>query len=525
LRTIGNAAFYQTENLHRYVFLGSEAPLLEGVYSTDYSMVLYATFYDYYFNDFGDFYVYAVVPDGATGYDSWIYNYFFYAVYSLKDEPAYQQPASETIAPVTETKPSEEETTDDYEEKFTAYIAELVKDTDLDELTIAQLNKLLQQFKDDYNAFFDVIEEVPAFGEQFYQGYVSEANSIYLNKTELYAYRWNKLYELDNLVATCLAKNTYNSSYRQTLLALPYSIHNSILDLSDIATIDEYYEYYKAFIEGIPTENGETAFSTYCKEKAAALQAEFDKLDKTLYDEDVYTFISEKFNTYLGQVNSAISTAQVDDAIQAWKNIAENTVKAADRAAFEAEKAAWIEKLNSYSEDDYEYSLWVNIQAYIEKQIGYMDDTYILASIRSIAQFTIGQVEAQTTKLDSRKATAKAKIETIVENYAMYSNLFENEASVLRSIVAQVLSELDGATTVEELQTLTESGFGRIWAYYEYNQKAYTVYRQALEAFASLTGEAKEEAMNALESISYRVASNYSAIQALIDYYCAGENV
>jgi hypothetical protein len=107
----------------------------------------------------------------------------------------------------------------------------------------------------------------------------------------------------------------------------------------------------------------------------------------------------------------------------------------------------------------------------------------------------------------------------------MYSNLFENEASVLRSIVAQVLSELDGATTVEELQTLTESGFGRIWAYYEYNQKAYTVYRQALEAFASLTGEAKEEAMNALESISYRVASNYSAIQALIDYYCAGENV
>lgn len=525
LQTIGNAAFYQVENLHRYVFLSEEAPLLEGVYSSNYALVMYANFYDFYFNDFGDFYCYMITPDGATGYDSWLYQYFTYERLSLSDETGYPLPPDHEIDEVTESKPEEEvPDTDSYGQWFADVVADLCKQ-EMDEGTRTQLQQLLTQFDSDYEAFFDVIQAVPSFGEDFYNRYVAEANAIYQNATELYARRWGSIYKLEEQLDRALKVNEYSEENKSVMLGLANSIQSAILGATTFEDIDYLYDFYRKFIDGVPTKGNEDAFYAYRSEQVAAVETQFEGVDQATYDEDVYTYLSDEYIAISGEIGNAVSYEQVRDALASWDRTLRLTVKKADRAAFDEEKAEWIGKLQSYKEEDYEYSLWVNIRAFVERRILLIDSTFIMEDIRSYAEYGIEQIEAQESKLVTVRAEQIGVLETAINSFAMFSNLSDEGVTTLRYLLDEVEGQINRAGTIDEVYSIVQLGYDRIWKYYEYNQKGYVAYRQALQAFASLDAETYGQAMNELQSISYRVPGNSEDILALIDRYCGSNAV
>lgn len=525
LRTIGNAAFYQVEKLHRYVFLGDEAPLLEGIYNSSAATVLYANFYDFYFNDFGDFYCYMIVPEGAIGFDSWLYQYFIYETLPLSEETGYPTPPDYTIEESTEKVP-DEGTIDstDYEEYFAAVIEGLCA-KDADEATCAELKALQLRFKADYDAFFDIIQDVPSFGADFYARYVEEANGIYENSMELYARRWSNIYKLEAQIKQALKANEYSEDNETVLKELSVSIQSAILGVYSVEDIEYLYNFYSEFIKGVPTKGEEDTFYAYRKAQVEGLETSFNAIDGTLYDEDVYAYLSEEYVAVSGEIGSAVSYEQIRDSLENWNRTVEKTVKKTGRAAFDAEKQEWIDKLRSYKEEDYEYSLWLNIEAFIERRIDLIETTFIIEDIRSYAEYGIEQIEAQESKLSTTKTYQIEALNKAINSFAMFSNLNDEGVKTLRYILNETEAQILAAKSIEEVYSLTDSGFDRIWRYYEYNQKGYSAYRQALAAFGSLDGETYAQAMAELQSISYRVAGNCDDILALIDRYCGGNSV
>jgi hypothetical protein len=105
----------------------------------------------------------------------------------------------------------------------------------------------------------------------------------------------------------------------------------------------------------------------------------------------------------------------------------------------------------------------------------------------------------------------------------MYYNLYDEQAGILRNMVAYAEELIQNAQSTQQAYQIFDEQFADIWKFYEYNQKAYTQYRNALAIFEGLSDEVKEQAMTELSYISYRVAANYKAIEELIAKYSQGE--
>jgi len=526
LAVVGTLAFFGTEKLDTYVFLSMKAPVLEGQYSNAYGQTLYANFLDisiFYF----DYPLYLYMREGATGYDLWLYREFFYEFNNVDSLESYM-PSPEQPIPVPDDNANGGGSIDDIEdyiERYAAYIEEL-KVNAMEELS-GKLDDLKDKFAMEYEAFFDLFADDDAAQRKFYDSYVAEADKVYEMHTELYAARWLRIHEVINLIAELKTENEYSESAIQSLDTIAYSAQYILIRSNSIEEIETNYEYYKNFALGIPSLDKEAEFGEYLTQQKAVLTASYDTFlaeKSDLYDEDVLVEIETEYELVATKVAQAVSTLLIQEGMERWEYFLANVVTSADRAAFEAEKAEILAGFDAYKEDDYEYSLWLTMKGYMEEQLALIEDMYIIEDVRERAEFVHEQLRMQISKLDSRRSAAVYELDAYIEYYNMYANLYDANAKELRRIVEEGMSNIEAAATVEELATAFDTAFDRVWKYYEYNQKAYTEYRNALVAFEALSETERKAAMTELNAISYRVATNYTKITSLIEKYCGAND-
>ena len=524
LAVVGTFAFYKTEQLDTYVFLSEKAPVLEGQYSQVYGQTLYVNFLDIssvYF----DYPLYLYHKEGATGYDMFLYLEFFYEFYTL-DEIDYVPSPDQPIEDCFDGAMGGEDTTEsDYVKRFTAYV-ETLKEGALDGLK-EKLDALTAKFAEEYDAFFDMFAEDETAQEKFYLSYVAEADKIHEMEVELYAARWVRIHEVVELIADLKSEYTYSEEALELMDTIAYSTQYILVRSYTLDEIERNYVYYKEFVLGIPKADEEAAFSEYLTQLQGELESGYEAFlaeNSALYDADVLEEIEVEYTEVATSISQADSRSLIGGLLEDWESFLANVVKSADRAAFDEEKAALIATLEDFKEEDYEYSIWLVMKDYKDKQIELIESMFVLEEVRETVEFTYSELAAQESKLHSRKAQALANFDEFIEYYNMYSYLYDANMKELRLIVAEETAKIEGATTVANVETALDEGFDRVWKYFEYHQKAYTEYRRAIAAFEGLSEEDKSAAMAELNAISYRVATNSDKIIALIEKYC-GENL
>lgn len=529
LKSVGTFAFYHTEQLDEYVFLCDVAPTLEGQYSEIYRRTLYANFYSFYSNDFAadGVYLKMYIPEGATGYDMWLYGYFFDKTYTIEDGK-FTPPSQGDVA-----MPDDIPTAPAPSTEFGARLQKRIQELSVgasDNLK-QQLQALWTRFDNESSAFWEEIEAANAF-DQFEDAFIAEAESIYDSENEFFAAMWTRIHHIYNRVSELRATYKYSEDNLSLMDTMAYSAQYIIIRQSSLEGIEHYYNYYLSVIEGIPTEDGLEAFAAYLADKLEWLEQEYNSFmakAETIYDADVIAYVVETYEDVSANISGASSTGMVDDQLNTWTHVVTNVVKKVDRAEFDKVKAEQLARFDKYKAEDYEYSLWsgvglpsqyIGIREFIEQQRAIVEASFIIEDIIETMDYACAEINKQTSKLSSQKSKMLTLLDSYVDNYTMYTYLFDEQKITLRGIVADVAAKIENAESVEEAQEALDRGFERIWNFYEYYQKAHVEYRRAEELFAQLSAEVREQALRELKQISWRAAENWLAIRELIEQYC-----
>ena len=529
LKSVGTFAFYHTEQLDEYVFLCNAAPTLEGQYSPLYGRTLYANFYSFYSNDFSKDGVSLTmyIPEGATGYDMWLYGYFFDQTLTVEDGKF--TPPSQGDVTVPDDKPIPPATGSEFGDRLQKRIEEL--SVGASDSLKSKLQALWVRFNAESSAFGDEIADADAF-DQFENAFIAEAESIYDSENEFFAAMWTRIHHIYNTVSELRGSGKYSDDNVSLMDTMAYSAQYVIIRQSTLDGIEYYYHYYLSVIEGIPTEDGLNDYAAYQSQKLDELDAEYDAFKATansMYDADVIEYVEEIYVDVSMNISGAMSRGIIDDQLEVWNHTIKNVVKKADRAEFDRIKAEQLARFDKYKAEDYDYALWsgvglpaqyIGIRQFIDQQRAIVEGSFIIEDIINTMDYACAEIAKQTSKLDSVKDKLLTLLDSYIDNYTMYTYLFDEQKIMLRNIVADVKAQIKNAESVEAAQEALDRGFERVWNFYEYYQKAHTEYRRAEELFANLSAEVREQAMKELKQISWRAAENWLAIRALIEKYC-----
>lgn len=515
LSVVGTLAFYSTENLTDYYFLGAKAPMLEGQYLEGVGSV-YGNFYNFSVVDFGDMYLALHYPEESTGYDNWLYQSFFYTFETFTDS-GFNSPSQGDIA-----RPDDQGNLPGGNEQFGDRLAARIEALKVgaSEALAAKLDELYNRFEMEKEAFYGELEQAYAF-KAFEDAYIREAEHLAKSETELFAYMWTRIYDILDLIAYRTQTDKFSQDDADILESIAYSAIYTITRSSTFAEVNYYYNYYYTFVKGLPSIDKADeflAFKESTKAKIAAMYDDFLK-NKSQYDEDVIAYVEEASELAEGGVIGARSSGEVEEALSKFENVLASVPTKAKRPEFDRLKAEQLARLDKYVEEDYDFALWLIINDYLINRRAAVEETFLIEEIEEIVDYAVVQLDAQKGKLYYVRTERLAMLDKFIGKYNMYSYLFDDEMLVLRAIEAEVRAEINAATSVDKVIEAYERGTSRMWKYYEYNQKAYTEYRRAIEAFDSLSADVRAEAMKELNTISYRVAENWRLIRSLIEKY------